>query len=225
MGARGAEDNMVEKEREMMHVECLKEAQRRIAPIIGSLLTQRGFYLAGGTAIALHLGHRESVDFDFFVSGPIVDPGSFTAYLRDTGINVTHVATAVDTLHCSVDSVKLSLFGYRYPLVGEPVEWSEAQVNLASLDDLACMKLAAVTQRGARKDFVDIHAIVTCHRPLGELLELFKRKYSTDEVAHILVALSYFDDAEAEPMPRMHVGPDWEHMKRDLAQWARSISG
>jgi len=87
------------------------------------------------------------------------------------------------------------------------------------------MKLGAVAQRGSRKDLIDIEALATHHRPIGEMLELYKRKYSTSDVAHVLIALTYFDDAEEEPMPAMVRQTSWQEVKARLRNWVRSAAG
>jgi predicted nucleotidyltransferase component of viral defense system len=73
--------------------------------------------------------------------------------------------------------------------------------QLASLDDLTAMKLAAISQRGSRKDFLDIYELGIKHAPLKRMLELYEQKYAVDDIGHVLLGLSYFDDAEREPMP------------------------
>jgi hypothetical protein len=87
------------------------------------------------------------------------------------------------------------------------------------------MKLVAVVQRGARKDFVDVYAIGMAHRPLRELLDLYERKYKVADRAHVLVGLSYFDDAERTPMPRMLWRDSWSTIRKTIQAWVKEISG
>lgn len=79
--------------------------------------------------------------------------------------------------------------------------------------------------RGTCKDFVDLHALAQRHKPLPELIDLYRRKYSTGDMGHLLVALAYFDDADREPMPRMVQGTAWEDVKRDVKGWVREMAG
>ncbi len=76
---------------------------------------------------------------------------------------------------------------------------------MASLDDLACMKLAAVAQRGSRKDFIDVYTLVKSHKSLPELLSFYQKKYQIENITSVLMGLIYFDDAENEPDP-----PQWK---------------
>lgn len=141
------------------HPEILTRTQKRVLKQFGPKLTARGFYLAGGTALAIHLGHRRSVDFDWFTLDSIGDGLALAQQLRAEGIPFNSSAVAPDTLHGTVSSVRVSLIRYPYPLLEPAVEWQELQSALASLADLACMKLAAVAQRGSKKDFIDIYAL------------------------------------------------------------------
>jgi hypothetical protein len=82
------------------------------------------------------------------------------------------------------------------------------------------MKLAAIAQRGARKDFVDLFALAREHRPLDELVALYKKRHGFKEAAHLLNALVFFDDAEGEPMPQMLWKTGWREMKDSIREWA-----
>lgn len=188
------------------------------------VLAQRGFYLGGGTAVALHLGHRRSVDLDWFTSSTIEDPLRLAQELRDDGVAL--VAGAIDrgTLHGEVASVRVSLLEYRYPLLEAPRIWRAQRCTIASLDDLAAMKLSAIAQRGARKDFIDVHALGLGHRPLPDMLDLYRRKFATSEIAPVLFGLAYFDDAEREPMPTMLRNVDWRTVKKTIRGWLAAIA-
>jgi hypothetical protein len=96
--------------------------------------------------------------------------------------------------------------------------------DLASLDDLACMKLAAIAQRGSRKDFVDIHALISKHCPLEELLLLYRKKFSLQDISPVLYGLVYFEDAELEPAQQMLWKISWRQIKRDISQWVKDYS-
>ena len=209
----------------MLHKEVLSPAQAAILPALGAFASERGFYLAGGTAVALYLGHRRSDDFDWFAASKLDDPMVLAAQARSAGLALEDAQPAPGTLHAIIDGVPVSFFQYPYPNIAEPVPWRDYSVALASLDDLACMKLGAVAQRGSRKDLIDIEALATHHRPIGEMLELYKRKYSTSDVAHVLIALTYFDDAEEEPMPAMVRQTSWQEVKARLRNWVRSAAG
>jgi len=226
MGARGSILDVARKGREMsFHAEVLSEAQRAVLPILGPWVSARGFYLGGGTAVALYLGHRRSVDFDWFARERIQYPLLLAEQLRECGLQMEGLQVAPGTLHVAIQDVRVSFFEYPYPLVGEPTAWPEHSAKLASLDDLACMKLAAIAQRGSRKDFIDLHEIALSHKPIEDILPLYQRKYSSQDIGHILVGLTYFDDAEEEPMPVMLSDVSWDDVKRQFRAWTKALVG
>jgi hypothetical protein len=208
-----------------LHREVLSEAQERVLPRLGAFATSRGFYLGGGTAVAVYMGHRRSVDFDWFTDGKLEDPLVLAEVARAEGLNLQGVQVAPGTLHAVLEGVRVSFFEYPYPRIGEAVAWADYAIDLASLDDLACMKLAAVAQRGSRKDFVDLHTIALAHRPFEELLDLYKRKYPAGDIAPVLIGLTYFDDAEDEPMPLMLSDTSWDEIKQQMQAWVSDLAG
>ena len=197
------------------------EVLRKIAPILGG----QSFYLAGGTALALQLGHRKSVDFDWFRHAEITSPEEILGPLQSAGIVLDVRHASPGTVHGAIQGVTTSFFSYHYPLVDPLVVWSEFSCPIASIPDIASMKLAALAQRGARKDFVDIYAICKTHEQLASLLDRFQVKYGTRDIAHVLVALNYFEDAEREPMPAMIWKDDWGMMKSAIRAWVKEYAG
>src|SRR5689334_2644874 len=99
------------------HPEVLALRQQRVLARVGPVLTQHGFYLAGGTAVALHLGHRRSVDLDWFSAARLPDPLRLAQDLREQGVAFVTGQVAPGTLHGSVRGVRLGLLEYRYPLL------------------------------------------------------------------------------------------------------------
>jgi hypothetical protein len=83
----------------------------------------------------------------------------------------------------------------------------------------------AVAQRGSRKDFVDVYALASRYKPLPRLLDLYRQKYATADIGHILVSLAYFDDADAEPDLRMIWNVPWEEVKRKVRAWVKETAG
>ena len=85
------------------------------------------------------------------------------------------------------------------------------------------MKLSAIAQRGSRKDFVDTYALGIEYRPLREMIGLYRRKYSVEDMVHVLYSLAYFDDAEQERMPKMVWKTDWRVIKETIQGWLREF--
>ncbi|MGQ9556145.1 MAG: nucleotidyl transferase AbiEii/AbiGii toxin family protein [Anaerolineae bacterium] len=204
--------------------EALSAAQSDVLRQLGPVMTERRFYLGGGTAVAIHLGHRQSLDLDWFSSERLTDPLRLAHELRDEGISFSTAQVERGTLHGTVVSVRLSLFEYRYELLAPLVPWLEMGCNLASLDDLAAMKLAAVAQRGSKKDFLDIYALGLAYAPLGDMLRLYQRKYNVQDIGHVLYSLAYFADADKERSPKLLWKDDWRNVKRTIQDWVRQVA-
>jgi len=198
----------------------LTDAQRVALDALAPLIA-KDFYLGGGVAIALRLSHRLSRDLDFFAAES--DPVDFEERLVQlAGVRVTGRASG--TLHLEVQGVPVSLLRYRYPMLHDPESDPRVPVRLASMDDLVCMKLSAIGGRGARRDFWDLHELlVALGLPLDEALALFTRKFPAVDRGHIVRALSYFADADAEPMPVELTPPVWEAIKSDFTGWVVSL--
>ena len=131
----------------------LTEAQQTVLELLSRVGEARSFYLAGGTALALHLGHRRSRDFDFF-RGKDFLPQDLLSSLRETG-TIRVLQEASGTLTVMLREVPTSFFRYDYPLL-RPLHESPWGLSLADPEDIAVMKLAALAGRGSRKDFVDL---------------------------------------------------------------------
>lgn len=205
------------------HAEVLAPNQQRVLGQLGPLLTRRGFYLAGGTAVALYLGHRRSVDLDWFTAEVLPDPLRLAQSLREQGIAFVTRQVAPATLHGSVHGVGLSLLEYRYPLLAGLRPWRGGS-RIAARADLAAMKLAALSQRGAKKDFVDLYALGTRSCSLQQMLGWYQEKYSVQDLAHVLYGLAYFDDADRERMPRLLWDVTWRTIKETIRVWLRDVT-
>ena len=97
--------------------------------------------------------------------------------------------------------------------------------RLASLMDLACMKLSAIAQRGARKDFCDLYVLGSRHFSLQEMLGFYQKKFNIRDIGSVLYGLVYFDDAEQERMPRMLWKVSWKEIKKTITGWVKDLSG
>jgi hypothetical protein len=206
------------------HPEILGRRQHRALTRLGPVLTARGFYLGGGTALALHLGHRRSVDLDWFTAERLGSPLRLGRELRDDGIAWVTGQTAPGTLYGTVAGVRVSFFEYRYPLLKPTILWRPGRCRLASRADLTAMKLAAVAQRGAKKDFIDLYALARAGVSLRQAAKWYRRKYDVADVAHLLYGLAYFDEADRERMPRMLWDADWRTVKGAIRDWLRDLS-
>jgi len=203
--------------------DSLSLAQYEVLCNLAGITAQSGFYLAGGTALAIQLRHRKSLDLDWFSSNKFSDPMAYAQALRDAGVSFVTDQTAPGALHGRVQEVRVSFLEFRYPLLSQLMFWSEPGIQLASLDDLACMKLSAIVQRGSKKDFFDVYALCLQHRPLQQILELYQKKFAVEDLGPAIYGLVYFDDAEDEPDPQQLIEIKWDEVKKAFQGWVKEM--
>jgi hypothetical protein len=208
-----------------LHLEVLPPEQQQILRQLGPVAQSLGFYLGGGTAVAIHLGHRQSLDLDWFTARTIEEPSELAKDIQDQGVALSINSAHRRTLHGAVAGVRVSFLEGRYPLLRPPVAWPEFGCSLAALDDLAAMKLLAIAQRGAKKDFLDVYALGRHGLSLEFMLACYRRKYGVEDIARVLFSLCYFDDAEAAPLPKMLLPVAWDDVKNSLRAWVKSVAG
>jgi hypothetical protein len=161
-------------------------------------IEKKGFYLAGGTALALQLGHRTSMDFDFYTDQEFDSQELWNEFSsRFTSLAASRIEP--ETLLARVEGVGVSFFRYPYKLL-KPVTEFET-IDLAAIEDIAAMKIAAVVQRGVRRDFVDIFYLLQRYG-IKDLVGWTIKKYPGYQQTLILKGLIYFDDAEEENLAR-----------------------
>jgi len=207
------------------HPEVLSAVQKIVLRKLGPITMRWHFYLGGGTTLAIYLGHRHSIDLDWFTGGGIADPMRLAQDIRDKGIPLATSQVERGTLHGTTSGARVSFLEYRYPLLKPLVSWPQFSCQMASREDLACMKLSALAQRGSKKDFVDIYALGLRHITLKEMVRLYQQKYSIKDIGHVLYGLTYFDDADRERMPRMFWDLDWRSVKKTIQEWVREVAG
>jgi hypothetical protein len=200
----------------MWHKEILSIASNEVLDDLNRVLPLSQFYLAGGTGLALVLGHWLSRDFDFF-SIDLFNEDTIVQKIQGLN-NLTITAKNEYKLHIVLKEIKVSFLGYNYPLLFQTKEFqSDTGISLQIADerDIACMKISAIGSRGTKRDFVDLY-IVAQQYNLPELIRLFKKKFSLTPYnnVHILKSLAYFNDAESEPMPDMLVPISWDTVKQ-----------
>lgn len=181
----------------------------------------QGWTLAGGTGLAFHFGHRISEDLDFFRTDTM-DVRCLHDCLQTVGSYET-LQEAEHTLTVLIANTKMSFFCVQDPFLFSGVK--HRFFTLADVRDIALMKLTAVSGRGSRKDFVDLFFILQQPPFLQEYFEWLPRKYPPDRLNayHILKSLTYFEDAEREPMPTMRMPFRWENCKAFFVREARSL--
>ena len=205
------------------HLGSLNKKQFSVLQKLAPIIQPKDFYLGGGTALAIYLGHRVSVDLDWFTSKPVGDMIVFAQSLRNAHVSFETQQTAPGTLHGSISKVRVTFLEYQYALLKPLTYWKEVGCSIASLEDLACMKLSAVAQRGARKDFCDIYALGLKQFSLNEMLDFYRKKFGVKDIGHVLYGLAYFDDAESERMPKMLWNVKWIEIKKTIQSWVKTL--
>lgn len=180
---------------------------RTAVNMVLDFITKGDFYLAGGTAVFYYLNHRESLDLGFLTEKKIDFKKLKSLFDK---FKVSYFTA--DTIHIEVKGVKCSFFYYPYPLLN-PLKEIEV-IRVASLDDIACMKLLAIIQRGSKKDFIDLYFIMnTCDVMPETLKALFIKKYGNFNPLVIHKAITFFEDADKEPEPKMLKPVVWKDVK------------
>jgi predicted nucleotidyltransferase component of viral defense system len=170
------------------------------------------FYLAGGTALALFLNHRISVDLDFFSEEKFYSP-SLIKNLKKLG-TFRGLKSSEDTILGTLNGVKISFFALPYKLLEKPAKFQN--LRIANLTDLALMKILAISDRGTKRDFIDLYFLCQNIKPLENFVYLFPKKYGKYDynIYHIIKSLSYFGDAENDEMPKMKIEISWNSVKK-----------
>ncbi|HHV85160.1 MAG TPA: nucleotidyl transferase AbiEii/AbiGii toxin family protein [Petrimonas sp.] len=176
--------------------------------------------LVGGTALALQLGHRNSIDLDFFgeFQNSYID---FLNTFNNEGLTVNSLQNTKSIHIFEIEGVKVDIVNYPYKWLEDPIE--DDGIKLSGLKDIASMKLAAITNRGTKKDFIDMYFLLQ-HFSLNEMVEYYKTKYDTNSIYNVIRSLVYFADAENDPMPKMYIPVIWDEVKSVIKESVEKIS-
>ncbi|MEK7658328.1 MAG: nucleotidyl transferase AbiEii/AbiGii toxin family protein [Patescibacteria group bacterium] len=185
--------------------------------------SQNGWYLAGGTALALQTGHRSSIDLDFFTIQKSFDEKNAE---ETFSIYNTWKTSSLNrgTLYGELNGAKISLISYPFFKASKPF-LKVGTVSIMSPQDIAAMKIAAISQRGKKRDFFDLYWLSLNIQPLKETVRMAQNQYSVKQnLNHILKSLTYFDDAESDPDPKIYFKTTWKEVKSFFQQEIKKIS-
>lgn len=200
-----------------MFNEAINAQTKRVLEKISQSEITSNFYLAGGTALAIQFGHRESIDLDWFsknsfsnsqIKDVLSKLGKFELNSEDEG-----------TIHGTLDDVKVSFLDYPYENIFPLISFQN--IKLADERDIASMKIDAMSSRGSKKDFIDLYFLLKKYF-ISELFDFFETKYKNIHYnkLHILKSFAYFEVAEDEPMPKMIQEIKWEEIKAEISRKA-----
>ncbi len=172
-----------------MHLEILNENQKKLLSLIS--LFKREYYLVGGTAIALYLGHRQSIDFDLFKKGNIRKKVLYDK-INSSKFNFQTTRLSSEQINLIIENVKFTFFQFPYdiPLSNDLKD----NIKIPELLTLAAMKAFALGRRSKWKDYVDLYFIIKFHYKTSEIAEKAKKLFETMFVERQFYAqLGYFE--------------------------------
>ncbi len=197
------------------HTNVIGARQQAALAKLGPILRSHGAYLAGGTALALQLGHRCSVDLDFFVSSSQLDFAELERELLQS-LPFVSLGSEAKALHGKLHGVRVLAMKYEYPRLRPIRRCSPLSCDMAALDDIGTMKLAAICHRRTKKDFVDLWALLKSGKSLSRLCRDFREKFHVHDLAVLMRQLIYTDDVDDKRMPSMLWKTRWATIKADL---------
>jgi predicted nucleotidyltransferase component of viral defense system len=208
---------------EPVHWQAVTPAMRNLLRLIGQQPFANRFYLAGGTALALRLGHRLSVDLDFFSASDEVTRSTRQEILAALSPHTPQALEDVDgNLLLEVSGLHIGFFGYGYDLL-EATDHVE-QVAVASVVDIGLMKLDALISRGSRKDFYDLY-FITQQISIPALLALAETKYPYAQDFELMAveSLVLFENADRDIQPAMLEDIAWEDVRQFFINQAQAL--
>ena len=197
----------------MLHYNTVNTKTLELLNKIQSVDIFKNLRLVGGTSLALQIGHRESIDLDFF--GELnIDKFEILSALNNIGkVQIKQSTKNINIF--SVNEIKVDIVNYPYPWL-EKTNLQD-KLKLAGKSDIAAMKLSAITGRGSKKDFIDLYFLLQEYS-LMEIIKFYEQKYHDGSTFLVLRSLVYFDDADQEPMPKMLKIVDWHKVKEVIRE-------
>ena len=185
----------------MLHKETVSHTTLELIKSLQADSMFQGFLLVGGTALSLQIGHRISVDIDLFTRDEF-DTRELLEYLEQTySFQLQYIHK--NTLKGIIGNVFVDFIRHNYQLIDKPV--SDSNIHMASIKDIAAMKLNAIDGNGTRvKDFIDIYFLLKKHS-FSELIDFYCTKYESRNDFHIVKSLTYFNDIIVNDWPNMYL--------------------
>ncbi len=202
----------------MLHVHTIEPGTLGLLNKIMAVPELADFNLAGGTALALQIGHRVSVDLDLFGVRPFEKDEILELVGGLGGCRPIHQTKNI--LILNIEGVKVDFVHYKYPLIREVKV--EAGIRLIDLPDIGAMKLGAITGRGRKRDFVDLYFLLQYYTLEG-LFAFYNQKYPDGAEFLVARSLSYFDDADGDEDLQLFKNADWTTVKKTIAQEVKNL--
>ncbi len=206
-----------------MHRECFPDEGWTVLKRLKNIFSKHKAVLAGGTALAFHMGHRTSYDLDFFTQEDFRNE-SIISDIRRKGLPFSVISEGKGYLIMEVKGIKCSLFKYDYHFLERPIIYEG--IRIAGIFDIASMKIVAISQRGTKRDFVDLYVILQ-ELPFHKIAGHTMRRFGKERInpVHIGKSLVYFTDADSDPEPAYAKGRvvNWDEVKKFFRSHARQF--
>lgn len=198
----------------MLYLETISTSTLGLLIELQKLNSLKDTRLVGGTALSLQFGHRISVDLDLFAYNSEFDFFSVVSEIKRKGFNIEIRKQSANVLISMIENVKVDIVNYPYPWLDEKI--CKNEIFLATDKDIAAMKLAAITNRGTKKDFIDLYCLLKKYS-LKQILSFYSAKYNDSSIFMVLKSLTYFEDAEADILPNILDDKiSWENVKKTI---------
>jgi len=202
----------------MLYLQTVSKKLHRFLTAIQEDTLFKELRLVGGTGLALQYGHRISVDLDFF--GNLESESEEIAeWLSQLG-QVKILKNSKNIKVFTVNDIKIDFVNYKYPWIDQPVE--ESGLIIASDKDIAAMKVAAIAGRGSKKDFVDLYFLLQNYT-MAQIIDFYESKYSDASLFLALKSLTFFEDADEQPMPKMLKACQWQEVKALVSNEVKKV--
>lgn len=204
----------------MLQLDAVPTGTMDILEFVANQPCLKDFYLVGGTSLALQIGHRLSVDLDFFTSQrkDINEIENELLFLEDFKLNAKNNYS----IFGEYKGVKIDILNYPYKFISEPIMYKG--ITLCNKEDICAMKLKTSMNRGAKKDFYDIYFLLKEYS-LTTMFEFFVKKYHNIEPNAIIKSLTYFEEAHNQENPVLLKEKDltWEKVQETIITETRKI--
>jgi predicted nucleotidyltransferase component of viral defense system len=205
----------------MLHLETVAPATLELLNKLQGLDSLRETRLVGGTALSLQYGHRISVDLDFFAYNLETDFITLISEIKSKRYNIEIRKQTPSILIAMIENIKVDVVNYPYPWIDHSIK--EENIVMATDKDIAAMKLSAITNRGTKKDFIDLYYLLNNYS-LEQMVSFYTTKYGESSVFMVLKSLTYFDDAENEISPHvLDKSMNWTTIKNTITNQVKQM--
>lgn len=204
----------------MLHLNTIDVATFKLLKDLFQKKYLSNFALAGGTSLALQIGHRKSIDIDLFAFEQ-VDMNEISLYLENDFQDIIIRRTTPVFIFCAINKIKSDFVKHSNHRLLNPC-FIENDIRLFSKEDIAAMKMNAICGRGTKKDFYDIYTLLQTYS-LKDMLQFYDSKFRSDNSWMALRSLQYFDDADNSEEPELvQQFPKWEEIKESITSAVNS---